>query len=96
VDGDDVQVVGGNLSGSVVPSRLFDNGSLELTISDEVRDADSFAWVFKIGFGGVDQSGSSNGTGSSGVVGQTTSAAGRVGAHVTLALTLATLLVLFA
>jgi len=61
-----------------------------------VRDADSFAWVFKIGFGGFDQAGSGNGNGSSGVVGQTTSAANRVGAHAAVALTLAALLVLFA
>jgi hypothetical protein len=61
-----------------------------------VRDADSFAWVFKIGFGGVDAAGSGNGSDSTGVVGQTTSAAGKVGAHVAVALTLAALLVLFA
>jgi alpha-L-fucosidase len=96
VSGDDVQIVGGNMSGSIVPSRLFGNGSLELTISDEVRGADSYAWVFKIGFGGVDEVGSGNSNGSSGVIGQTTSAAGKVGAHVAVALTLAALLVLFA
>jgi hypothetical protein len=69
---------------------------LELTISDEVRDADSFAWVFKIGFGGIDEVGSGNGNGSSGVVGQTTSAASKVGARVAVALTLAALLAFFA
>ena len=96
VNGDDVQGVGGNMSGSAVPSRLFDNGSLELTISGEVRDAESFAWMFKIGFGGVNEFGSGNGNRSSGVIGQTTSAASRAGAHVAVALTLAALLALFA
>jgi hypothetical protein len=52
--------------------------------------------VFKIGFGGVDEVGSASGNGSSGVVGQTTSPAGRLGTHVAVALTLAALLVLFA
>jgi len=63
VPGDQVTVVGGNMSGTVVPSKLMQNGSLELTISDAVRDADQYAWVFKIGFGGVDSSGQTpNGT----------------------------------
>ena len=52
------------MSGAVVPSRLLGNGSLELTVSEEVREADRFAWVFKIGFGGVEQeSGPGNGSG---------------------------------
>ena len=41
------------MSGKIVPSRLLANGSLELTVSGEVREADRFAWVFGIGFGGV-------------------------------------------
>jgi alpha-L-fucosidase len=53
VEGDEVRVVGGNVSGKIVPSRLLANGSLELTVSGEVREADRFAWVFGIGFGGV-------------------------------------------
>lgn len=60
VPGDQVTVVGGNASGTVVPSKLMPNGSLELTISDALRDADQYAWVFKIGFGGV--KGAGNGT----------------------------------
>jgi alpha-L-fucosidase len=65
VEGDKVKIVGGNLSGTVVPSRLLGNGSLELKISEEVREADRFAWVFKIGFGGVElQAGSGPGNGS--------------------------------
>jgi alpha-L-fucosidase len=98
VEGDKVQVVGGNMSGTVVPSRLFDNGSLELTISDEVRDADMFAWVFKIGFGGFDAIGSGNGSGTSGspVATQTTSVASRFSAHVVTAVLLAGALALFA
>jgi alpha-L-fucosidase len=63
VEGDEVKVVGGNLSGAVVPSRLLSNGSLELTVSEEVKMADRFAWVFKIGFGGVEaESGPGNGS----------------------------------
>lgn len=49
---DEVQVLGGSMSGTVVPSKLLANGSLELSISQVVRDADHFSWVFKIPFGG--------------------------------------------
>lgn len=62
VEGDDVKVVGGNMSDTTVPSRLLANGSLELTVSEEVKNADRFAWVFKIGFGGVEESGPGNGS----------------------------------
>jgi len=48
VPGDRVTVVGGSLAGAVVPSRLLADGRLELTVSQEVRDADKYAWVFKI------------------------------------------------
>ena len=105
VNGDKVEVLGGNMSGTIVPSKLFDNGSLELTISEDVKNADQFAWVFKIPFGGVDQAGSGNGTigggnGSSGtgspVATQTTSAASRFSAHVLTALMLAGLMALIA
>lgn len=54
VDGDTITVVGGNMSGTVVPSRLMANGSLEITISQEVVEADQYAWAYKIGFGGVE------------------------------------------
>jgi len=47
-------VVGGNISGTVVPSKLLSNGSLQLTISQAVSNADQYSWVFKIPFGGVD------------------------------------------
>ena len=53
VAGDKVTVVGGSMTGTVVPSRLLSNGSLELTISNAVRNADMYSWVFKIPFGGV-------------------------------------------
>jgi alpha-L-fucosidase len=68
VGGDEVRVVGGNMSGVVVPSRLLGNGSLELTVSEEVREADRFAWVFKIGFGGVEVLGEESGPGNGSVV----------------------------
>lgn len=66
VDGDEVQVLGGNMSGSVVPARLLANGSLELSISEVVRSGDRFSWVFKIPFGGVDDV-DSNGSWTGGV-----------------------------
>lgn len=62
VEGDEVTVVGGNMSGTVVPSELSD-GRLTLNISEDVRNADEYAWVFKIAFGGVN---STNGGGSGG------------------------------
>lgn len=67
VDGDKVEVLGGNMSGTVVPSKLLGNGSLQLTISDAVKGGDQYSWVFKIPFGGIaasngTSSGSSNGT----------------------------------
>ena len=56
VEGDRVEVVGGDMAGTIVPSRLLDDSSLELSISKEVRDADMYAWVFGIPFGGVEAS----------------------------------------
>lgn len=69
VSGDQVTVVGGNLSGTVVPSGLLANGSLQLNISEEVRDADEYSWVFKITYDGVNSTsgsdtGGGNGSGS--------------------------------
>jgi alpha-L-fucosidase len=75
VAGDQVTVVGGNMSGSVVPSRLLSNGSLELTISDAVAAADQYSWVFKIAFGGVSANGTA--TGSAPPVQQTTNGSGK-------------------
>ncbi|KAI9708390.1 MAG: hypothetical protein M1820_004094 [Bogoriella megaspora] len=53
VEGDQVTVVGGDMSGTIIPTKLLSNGSLQMTISDAVRNGDEFAWVFKIPFGGV-------------------------------------------
>ncbi|KUI62553.1 Tissue alpha-L-fucosidase [Cytospora mali] len=47
LEGDEVTVVGGNMAGTVIPSELS-NGKLTLKISEDVRDADEYAWVFKI------------------------------------------------
>jgi hypothetical protein len=99
VNGDKVQVLGGNMSGTIVPSRLFDNGSLELSISDEVKNSDTFAWVFKITFGGVDgtdRSGNASGSSGGPVATQTRSVASRVDIHVATALVVAGLLALLA
>ena len=48
VEGDRVTVVGGRMHGSVVSSRRMNDGSLVLQVSEEVADADHYAWVFKI------------------------------------------------
>ena len=47
VEGDEVRVVGGNMSGVVVPSERYGEG-VRLNLSREVRKADRYAWVFKI------------------------------------------------
>lgn len=72
VDGDQITVVGGNMSGTVVPSRLLGNGSLQLTISEDVKNADRYSWVFKIPFGGAAVS--TNGTAGANATATTTSA----------------------
>lgn len=51
IAGDKVTVVGGNLHGTIVPSSFSMVGSqplLRLDISDAVRRADKWVWVFKI------------------------------------------------
>lgn len=63
LSGDQVTVVGGNLSGTVVPSELLTNGSLRLNISEEVKAADEYTWVFKIAFDGANGTSGSNSTG---------------------------------
>ena len=62
VPGDKVIVVGGTMNGTVVPAQLLSNGSLQITVSDVIRDSDQYSWVFKIPFGGV----TSDSTGSNG------------------------------
>jgi alpha-L-fucosidase len=47
VAGGEVKVVGGNMSGSVVPSSAHGEGVM-LNISSEVQRADQWTWVFKI------------------------------------------------
>lgn len=82
--GDQVTVVGGNLSGTVVPSELLANGSLQLNISEGVRNADEYAWVFKIPYvsngtasaGGNGSSSSGNGSDSGSGAGTTNSSSG--------------------
>lgn len=63
LSGDQVTVVGGNLSGTVIPSELLANGSLRLNISEEVKAADEYTWVFKIAFDGANGTSGSNSTG---------------------------------
>lgn len=59
---DQVTVVGGSLAGTVVPSDVLANGSLRLNVSEDVRNADQYAWVFKIAY---DNSSSGSGSGGS-------------------------------
>ena len=47
VEGDQVRVAGGNMSGAVVPSEKFGEG-VRLNLSQGVIDADQYTWVFKI------------------------------------------------
>ncbi|KUJ24113.1 glycoside hydrolase [Mollisia scopiformis] len=64
VEGDEVVVVGGNSSGVVVPSSKAANGSLVLDLSESVRGGETYAWVFKIGYGGNLTGSNSTGPGS--------------------------------
>ncbi|KAF7158174.1 hypothetical protein CNMCM5623_002840 [Aspergillus felis] len=48
VEGDQVTVVGGKKHGDVVPSHKAANGSVILSVDEEVVNADDYAWVFKI------------------------------------------------
>ena len=53
------------MSGAVVPSVLLANGSLQITVSDTVKAADQYAWVFKISYGGLERGEVIGGNGSS-------------------------------
>jgi alpha-L-fucosidase len=48
--GDEVAVVGGGMNGTVVESELGDDGELVVSVPEEVAEADSLAWVFKIAY----------------------------------------------
>ncbi|KAI6529597.1 hypothetical protein MCOR10_003667 [Pyricularia oryzae] len=48
LDGDKVVVVGGALAGTEVPAALNADGTVGLSLSDEVVAADDYVWVFKI------------------------------------------------
>lgn len=50
VAGDKVTVVGGHRGGEIVPSQRLANGSVQLDISQDIADADKYAWVFKIAY----------------------------------------------
>ncbi|PSN65894.1 glycoside hydrolase [Corynespora cassiicola Philippines] len=49
VDGDQVKIVGGELSGGVVPSAKNGTGVV-LSVNEDVVSADKYAWVFKIDY----------------------------------------------
>jgi alpha-L-fucosidase len=44
---DNVTVVGGGVHGEVIPAKMLENGSLELTVGHVVAQ-DMYTWVFKI------------------------------------------------
>lgn len=50
IEGDKVTVVGGNMSGTVVPSMKMDNGSIVLNVTGALSAADRYTWVFKISY----------------------------------------------
>lgn len=82
IEGDQVTVVGGEMDGSVVPSRMLGNGSLEISVAEDVVGADEYAWVFGIGFGGVERgsnTGSGSGDGSGDVATGVAAGRGKVG-----------------
>ena len=100
VPGDKVVVVGGSMPGTVVPSRLLSNGSLELTVSQDVANADEYSWVFKIPFGGVEASAGgtaspSASASSSGVVPAATGGAAEVSCRLSLAFAMTLLAMLY-
>lgn len=97
VAGDQVTVVGGNMSGTVVPSELLSNGSVRLNVSSAVRDADQYAWVFKISYDLVNAStGSGSGSGASGGSSGSTNGSVSRGVQATWSLTVALTVVLLA
>ena len=73
--GDNVTVIGGNMSGTVVPSKMLANGSVAFNLTDEVIAADQYAWVFKIPYE-IDEVTSTTGTSGSERTGSATSTAG--------------------
>lgn len=50
VSGDKVTVLGGKMNGTIVPSRKSANGSVTLSLSEDIVRSDRFAWVFKFAF----------------------------------------------
>jgi alpha-L-fucosidase len=53
LEGDQVTVVGGRMNGTVVPSNtiiLGNQTAVQFHISEEVRTADQWTWVFKIAY----------------------------------------------
>lgn len=64
VAGDEIVVVGGNASGTVVPSSRATNGSLVLELEESVIDGEKYAWVFKIRYDGNGTSTNDTGPGS--------------------------------
>ncbi|KAM3071361.1 hypothetical protein ACMFMF_007833 [Clarireedia jacksonii] len=59
IQGDQITVLGGNMTGTVVASQKADNGSLVITVPDDVKNADEYTWVFKIPYNGEENT---NGT----------------------------------
>ncbi|KAH8878752.1 glycoside hydrolase [Thozetella sp. PMI_491] len=48
LSGDSIVVVGGNSTGTEVPVKVNTDGSVNLTLSDEIIAGDKYVWTFKI------------------------------------------------
>lgn len=48
--GDNITVIGGSKKGTIVPATLNSNGTVTLSLSNEIIAADNYVWTFKITF----------------------------------------------
>lgn len=48
LDGDSIQVLGGSMSGTDVPATRNANGTVTLSLTQDIVNADRFAWTFKV------------------------------------------------
>lgn len=52
VSGDMVTIVGGRMNGTVVPAVRNSDGTVTLTLTQAMINADKWSWAFKISYGG--------------------------------------------
>lgn len=48
--GDTVTVLGGSANGTVVPTARISNGSLALTLNNNIINGDKYVWTFKLSY----------------------------------------------